>query len=91
MRYRSTATFVLASVWATSIHAEVKRISIHSGPSDTGTGQIDRRDRRDTTKPFLLLVHHPAAHMPFQESDELKDRFRDTVCPINVVLFFSNK
>ncbi|MFT5129596.1 MAG: choline-sulfatase [Rhodothermales bacterium] len=42
---------------------------------------IDWVKARDKERPFLLMLHHPAAHMPFHEPDALKDRFAKTVFP----------
>ena len=35
----------------------------------------------DDSKPRLLMVHHPAPHMPFQGKESLKSLFKDVVFP----------
>lgn len=42
---------------------------------------IDWMESCDRSKPFLLLLHHPAPHMPFQEKEELQEKYADRVYP----------
>ncbi len=35
----------------------------------------------DPKKPFMLMLHHPAPHMPFQGDEKLKAEFKNTVYP----------
>ena len=42
---------------------------------------IDWLKRCDKTKPFMLMLHHPAPHMPFQETDELLEAYKNKIYP----------
>jgi arylsulfatase A-like enzyme len=48
---------------------------------------IDWLKKRDTKKPFFLMVHFKATHEPFEYPDRLKDLYKNTDIPVPVSLY----
>ena len=42
---------------------------------------IDWLQNCDKSKPFMLMLHHPAPHMPFQETEELLQVYENKIYP----------
>lgn len=47
--------------------------------TDKGLAWIDQLDK---AKPFLLMLHHPAPHMPFQETEDLFLKYKNKRYPL---------
>ena len=42
---------------------------------------LDWMENCDKSKPFMLMLHHPAPHMPFQEKEELLELYKSKSYP----------
>ena len=48
---------------------------------------VDWLEKRDASKPFMLMVHFKATHEPFEYPDRLRKLYRDTIIPEPISLY----